>query len=195
MGGALSSVGGYDSQLHYLSLLGHSGSLEGLPTRVEFSVFDTTTPHIDAKTAEGTTALMITAVFDHIDAARVLLRKGADVNAIDKFGSHALIHAASGGHANMLKLFLETSGRKLEHANAFDANALWSAAFNGQLECVEMLLSAGASTGPSKTTKSTPLHAAAYTGRVEVVRLLLNSGMTDSKDGNGLTAFVLAELK
>lgn len=196
MGGALSSVAGYESQLHLTALLGNAEALKELSVRSgESSLFDLLTPHVDAKTADGTTALIITAAFDHVDSARVLLGKGADVNATDKFGSHALIHAASGGHAALLKLLLEVKGRRLELANVFDANALWSAAFTGQLECVELLLSAGASTGPSKKTKSTPLHAAAYTGRIEVVRALLRTGVSDVKDANGLTAFVLAETK
>jgi len=198
MGGTLSTLIGYDNQLHLQSLLGNAAGLREMVMRSgEYSVFDDLlVAHVDTKTADGTTGLMICAVFDHVDAARVLLDKGANPNEVDKYGSHALIYAATGGHAEMVKLLLGAKGCKRELANAFDANALWSAAFNGQLECVEILLTQGrCSTAPSQKTKSTPLHAAAYTGRVEVVRLLLRYGMTDSKDSLGLSAFMLAEMK
>jgi len=197
MGGTLSSIAGYDTQLHYLALAGHAESIRQLTLRGgDWTLLDDPlVAHVDARTADGTTALMICAVFDHVDSARVLTEKGASVNAVDKFGNHALIHAASGGHADMVRHLLEAAGCDIELANAFDANALWSAAFTGQIECVELLLSAQASTAPSTNTKSTPLHAAAYTGRLEVVRLLLHHGMSDSKDANGLTAFILAESK
>ena len=200
MGGTLSLITGAEGQLHLQALLGNAAALQVMATRSgEYSVFDDPLiAHIDSKTADGVTALMICAAFDHIAAAKVLLRKGCNPNITDKFGSSALIHAATAGHASFVRLLLaaESGAVNVNLENAFGANALVSAAFCGQLEVVTILLEEGkSSTAPTVLTKTTALHAAAYTGRLELVKLLLSKGVKDSRDSTGCSAFMLAELK
>ena len=50
------------------------------------------------------------------------------------------------------------------------------AAFVGSLECVSLLIEAGAQTDQSATDGATPLYAAAQNGHLEVVRFLVESG-------------------
>ena len=42
----------------------------------------------------------------HLDIAKLLVKSGADVNAISENGSTALIVAAKGGHIDVVKLLL-----------------------------------------------------------------------------------------
>lgn len=197
MGSVISSLVGYDSKLHIAALIGDPEALRNIETRSgEYLVFHSLSTHIDAKTSDGTSSLMICAAFDHIDAAKVLLEKGATVNLQDRFGSHSLTIAASAGHSNFIRLLLEQNGINVNMVNMLDANALCSAAFCGQLECVKILLNdKRCSTASTLQSKSSALHAAAYTGRLEIVKLLLSHGMKDSKDANNLTACALAEMK
>ena len=64
--------------------------------------------------------------------------------------------------------------------NFEDANAkapLYVAASNGSLNCVMLLLEAGANKDQGRTdTGATPLHTAAHRGHLEVVRFLVESG-------------------
>ena len=58
-----------------------------------------------------TTALMTASQSGHIDAVRLLLEKGADVNAVDERGETALNRAKSYKHTEIVKL-LRAAGAK-----------------------------------------------------------------------------------
>jgi hypothetical protein len=61
---------------------------------------------VNARDANGRTALMITAENGHSDATKYLLERGADINAQDSDGRTALILAVIGGHDDTVKLLL-----------------------------------------------------------------------------------------
>jgi ankyrin repeat protein len=62
---------------------------------------------VDARDAEGTTALMEAATYGHSETAALLLERGADVNAHDERGTTALMMAAAGGHREAAALLRE----------------------------------------------------------------------------------------
>jgi len=71
---------------------------------------------VDERNNFGKTALMVAAQFDHLDSARLLLDRGAQVNAttwmqngtgLAHDGRTALMYAAATGSLSMVKLLLE----------------------------------------------------------------------------------------
>src|SRR6185436_10745571 len=62
--------------------------------------------NLDARDAEGRSALMGAAEADNREAAEFLLKKGSDVNAKNKNGRTALMQAAYAGNVEMLRLLL-----------------------------------------------------------------------------------------
>jgi N-acyl-D-amino-acid deacylase len=99
----------------------------------------------DAKTAEGTTALMLAA--RNLEKVKLLLDRGADVNARASTGVTPLMVAARyRGNANVVRLLLKkgakvTSDKGVEVRN--DASALFFAVMAGDIEMVGALLEAG----------------------------------------------------
>ena len=56
------------------------------------------------KITMGWTALMVAARYGHLEVVKVLLAKGADVNAKDNAGNTALMVAAKYGHPEVVKI-------------------------------------------------------------------------------------------
>ncbi|KAI5854882.1 ankyrin repeat-containing domain protein [Tricharina praecox] len=102
---------------------------------------------------------------------RLLLKNGAEVRVVDKFGKTALHWACGNGHEEMVRLLLEAEagGQKLvNHCDGRDRTPLWLAAERGYDRIVEKLLKAGA-----HLYGECPLLIAAGMGRVQVVKLLV----------------------
>ena len=83
---------------------------------------------------------------------------------------------------------------EVDSLDAFGGTPLVAAAFNGELECVQALLDAGADINHATTNLNTPLIKAAAFGHVACVRFLLGSGADVAKVNiKGLTAAELAK--
>lgn len=98
----------------------------------------------------GGTPLEYALAHEKWDVVDALLNSGAEIRRPTK----CLLHAASGGHCNFIKLFLDHGA----DVNACKGNksALSVAAFNNREKAVELLLSSGADVdlivGPEQTT-------------------------------------------
>ncbi|MDR2128952.1 MAG: ankyrin repeat domain-containing protein [Burkholderiaceae bacterium] len=84
--------------------------------------------------------LMMAALKGQADIARQLIAKGA---AINKSGWTPLHYAATGGHAELIKLLLK-AGADLDARSPNDSTPLMMAARYGSAESVRLLLKAGA---------------------------------------------------
>jgi ankyrin repeat protein len=93
-------------------------------------------------------------------------------------GCSALVFAANSGNANMLRMLLTRGADPNVGGSASWARPLHSAARNGRLECLQILLAAGARVNEyaQMTLTPTPLHAAAWGGSGPCVRALLEAG-------------------
>ena len=102
------------------------------------------TPGIDleARSANGNTALMMGAYKLYREAVDALLAKGAKVN---QTGWTPLHYAASAGDLAIMKVFLER-GAKVDALAPTNITPLMFAAREGQEEAVRLLLASGADT-------------------------------------------------
>ena len=109
------------------------------------------------------------------EAIKLLLEKGADPNAKDNQGWHALQLAAKRGDVNIVRLLLE-KGADANTTNNWGVTALGSAAFRGYLDIVRLLLEKGADLNIKFDGHSTAISDAAMGGFTNVVGFLLDKG-------------------
>lgn len=122
----------------------------------------------------GITPLMYAAETGSVDAMRLLIDRGADVNAQNAFGSTALMWSAS--DPAKVRLLLG-HGADVNIVARSGRTALIVAAFtNPSAEIVRLLLAKGAKVGVMDRMHVTPLNAATFGNDTTTVRLLLEAG-------------------
>ena len=147
---------------------------------------------VDAKAANGETALHGAAESGHPAVVQLLLEKGADVDAKAANGETALHRAAFGGHEAVVQLLLE-KGADVDAKADDGGTALYRAAGSGHEAVVRLLLENGADVDAKIADGGTVLHWAAERGHEAVVRLLLEKGAdVDAKTDDGGTALYRA---
>ena len=128
---------------------------------------------VDAWSVDGWQALMLTVFFGRLDAARLLLDRGArhDLASRNAMTVMPLHSAAAGNHADVIQLLIDR-GADVDAISHGGFTALHSAAQNGDLGSVEMLLLAGADRAPRTDKGFTPADVAEQKGHSEVVARL-----------------------
>ncbi|MGN0820272.1 MAG: ankyrin repeat domain-containing protein [Akkermansia sp.] len=99
--------------------------------------------NINAKDADGMTALMHAANFARDKVTKLLLKHGADVKIRDSSGKTALMYAADHEEDDVARLLLE-HGAEVNAKNESGETALMVAATNGYEKTVTLLLEHGA---------------------------------------------------
>ena len=118
------------------------------------------------------TALTTSIRSKHSETAKLLIEKGADVNAPKGGYTIPLMEAASWGDAELVKLLL-AKGADVNGRTEYGWNALQWASTK---EIAEILIVAGADVNAKDDSNETPLLFAIQTGKLHVVELLLDSG-------------------
>jgi ankyrin repeat protein len=98
----------------------------------------------EATDAGGRTPLHIAAFRRQYDAARALLRLGANPNALEADRYDIITIAAVANDVAMLKIAIEGGGNPRNVTSRYDGTALIAAAHLGHVEVVRMLIAAGA---------------------------------------------------
>jgi ankyrin repeat protein len=123
--------------------------------------------------SRGITPLMYAAEIGSLDAMRMLIDGGADVNAQNAFGSTALMWSVS--DPAKVRLLLDR-GAQVNTAAKSGRTALIIAAFtNPSAEVVRLLLAKGAKADVMDQRHVTPLNAATFGNDTATVRLLLEA--------------------
>ena len=126
----------------------------------------------------------------YTEVGRVLLDKGADVNAAPVPSSRdtALTLAAASGHYRFVELLL-SRGAQVDVRNKKGNSSLWLAANGGHLDVVQLLYSAGADIDSQDNRKVSCLMSAFRKGHSKVVKWLVKH-VTQFPSDTELTRFI-----
>jgi ankyrin repeat protein len=109
------------------------------------------------------------------NAARALIKQGADVNGALADGATPLHWAAQWDEREIASLLIQ-AGAKPNAADSNGVTPLLLACANGSASMATLLIRAGADASLARATGVTPLMMAARTGNIAVVQLLLERG-------------------
>jgi len=131
--------------------------------------------------------------------ARLLLKKGASIEARNEGEDTPLIAAAGQGETAVVKLLLE-KGANIEATDSYGQTALIAAACNCPIidmpdtdDSVRLLLENGANLEAKDKQGRTALMAAADWGRTSILQILLDKGaQIEARNNHGNTALLLA---
>jgi len=168
-------------------------SVEAILSPLEHGTVSVTS--LEQKNRNGNTDLMIAATAGDLEKVKLLLQKGAIVNARNYYGSTALMGAAAGGFDDIVQRLLARGAYPNSKSNT-GSTPLMFAAKNGHLDVAKLLLKAGARENETDTEGISPLMYAVEGGNKDLVELLLQSGAkTDVRDHHGTTPTRLAEVR
>mmetsp|Transcript_5427 Transcript_5427/g.16096 ORF Transcript_5427/g.16096 Transcript_5427/m.16096 type:complete len:304 (-) Transcript_5427:62-973(-) len=125
----------------------------------------------------GKTALHHASEKGNLDAARMCLERGAEVDRVDMLRRTPLYLACARGHVDVATLLIDR-GADIELTEQESWTPLYVACRNGELGVIALLLHRGAKTVWSDPDRhgDTPLHAAFTFRQVDAARLLLEAG-------------------
>jgi ankyrin repeat protein len=124
-----------------------------------------------------------------------LIKKGADVNDVDRYGKTSLMYAAEDGHTETVAYLLD-KGAEVDHADSNGDTALIYAAENGHKESVAYLLEKGVAIDQADHIGATALIVASQAGHSEMVAFLIDKGAVVNQAANlGFTALMQASLR
>lgn len=133
----------------------------------------------------------MTFVLGDVKCARLLLYRGANVNALDNCDRTPLSLAAANNKISTLELLSSWKRCRINMSDVEGRTALCEAVSNGSVQAVSILLQAGANVNQCHSHKL--LHVAVNTGNAQLVQLLCSKGIAcNSRDENGNTPLHLA---
>jgi ankyrin repeat protein len=140
------------------------------------SLLDKPGIHIDAKTADGVTALNFACRGGHLEVVKLLVAAGARVNPKAKNEWASLVSAASGGHLQVVSYLVE-AGADVRRAGPDGKTSLMVAVEKGRVRIVEYLLGRPDINIDAKTPEGFgALDFACCHGHLELVKLLVGAG-------------------
>lgn len=141
---------------------------------------------LEAKEKNGKTALHLALINGHTETHKMLLNDGGNINAADDDheGQGPLHYAASTGHIDIVKHYLDKGTFDIGAKDKKGRTALHHATRNGHTESVGLLLDRGTDKEAKDDRDRTVLHYATRNGHTETVRLLLDQGVDKEAKGD-----------
>lgn len=132
---------------------------------------------VDIRDAEGRTPLMTAAAFGSLEAAELLIVRGADPMARDSQNADTPLHfAALAGRIEIAKLLLSHGAAIDAGSSPAEATPLHYAAVYGQMKMVAFLVESGADANVRDVKGLTPFQYASLRNRTPVMELLVGLG-------------------
>ena len=129
-----------------------------------------------------------------VEAAKMFLSEGIDINALDKEGQTALMRASLFGHPEMVKLLLDKGADVKIRSKETQGTALMEAVGGNHPDVIRLLVLNGAGVNERDVLNRSPLHMACMWDFVEVTGVLIELGATtDARDMNDNTPMMVAE--
>ena len=129
---------------------------------------------VNLRDTHGTTPLMYAAAVGSVDAMKMLLKAGADVNAKNAFDATALMWCIN--QPDMVELLLAKSAEVNARSKIGRTPLLLAASYAGNTEVLKLLLAKGADVLTRDKFENTPLLAATAANDTVSVKLLLEHG-------------------
>ena len=142
----------------------------------------------------GDTPLMYAAYHGDVEAVKVLVQAGANLECRNQSLCTALMYAAhnEAGNSESVELLLK-SGADVNAINVDDRTPLLFACVAGNHSSVRLLLEAGASVSTRDYEGNSALSVVSMSGHTDILELLLNSGSdVNSRNIDDRTALLLA---
>ena len=131
---------------------------------------------VDARLADGSTALQWAVYRGDVNEAQRLIRAGANVSVANNYGATAMSIAAEAGNTAVIRLLLK-AGADPDSANPEGQTALMSVARSGNVAAAKLLLRAGARVNAREQWgNQTALMWAAAQRQPQMVRSLVQHG-------------------
>ncbi len=134
----------------------------------------------NVKNEEGVTAFHATLILGNLEVTRLLLAHGADPNVKNEEGVTAFYATLILGNLEVTRLLLAHGADPNILPPEEDEAPLSYFAGDGNLDVVQLLLSAGMYVDIRDEDQDTPLHKAAQGGYVEIFKILLEAGADPS---------------
>lgn len=126
---------------------------------------------VDVDSSDGEkTALLAAAENSHETCCEVLIDRGADLEACNRFAVTVLMHSGGNGMVSVCRL-LAKEGARLDSRDGQQRTALHHASSRGKTEACRCLIEAGANTEAVDIHGNSPLMAAAKEGHTDTVAL------------------------
>lgn len=143
------------------------------------------------------TPLHLAVITKQEDVVEDLLRVGADLSLLDRWGNSVLHLAAKEGHDKILGVLLKNSKAALliNHPNGEGLNAIHIAVMSNSLSCLQLLVAAGAEVNAQEQKSGrTALHLAVEYDNISLAGCLLLEGdaLVDSTTYDGTTPLHIA---
>lgn len=141
---------------------------------------------------DGGSALWMASKNGHTDIVKILIEKGARVNAKNAYGITALMLALDKDYTDIIKLLIDNNADI--NIKAIDGTTtLMMASSKGNIDIVNLLIQKGAWVNAKTDNGITALWMATQNGHTDVVKLLIENGAgLDIKATNGSTALMPA---
>jgi ankyrin repeat protein len=129
-------------------------------------------------------ALLEASLIGHEEIVKILIQRGADVNAKGGVYDTALQAAASSGHGGIVRLLLD-AGANMNARGGRYGTALLAATIEQRYEIVQVLLARGADKDVEHEKHGKALRAACAHNHTRIVAMLLENDATDKRPDKG----------
>ncbi|XP_063924811.1 uncharacterized protein LOC135138743 [Zophobas morio] len=141
---------------------------------------------------DGSTPLIIASREGHETVVEYLVKYGAEINRINKYGETPLYAASSRGHEKIVE-FLVKCGAEINRVYIYGGTPLHAASSRGHEKIVEFLVKCGAEINRVYIYGGTPLYAASSQAHEKIVEFLVKCGAEINRaDKNGRTPLYAA---